>query len=124
MTNLDTSSTETVERIAVEELPPKLRMVKLSPPPELTPQTSTPEPVPAEPPEPREPRTSEVLYTAFAALGYALSARALLLLALLGAIGLGVMAMLRGGWMPLAILGVYAVLTVLPVVYLEINKRA
>jgi hypothetical protein len=116
---MDLENSSTVERLNVEELPP--RAPRTAPTPVMTEPTPISTPEPAEPPE---PRTSDVLYAAFAGLGYALSARALLLLALIGAIGLGVMAMLRGGWMPLAILGVYAVLTVLPVVYLEIHKRA
>jgi hypothetical protein len=65
-----------------------------------------------------------VLIAAFGALGYALSARALLLLALLGAFVLGVFAMLNRDLMSLAILATYAALTVLPVVWLEIQKRA
>jgi hypothetical protein len=110
-----------VERVAVEELPPKLRMV---PPPTMTETPSpppTPEPVAA---EPREPRTSEVLVAAFQGLGYALSARALLFLALVGAFVIGVFAMINRDWMSLAILATYAGLTVIPVVWLEIQKRA
>jgi hypothetical protein len=76
-----------------------------------------------EPAEPREPSTSEVLLLAFQSLGYALSARALLMLALVGAFTLGVMAMLNGKLMSLAILAVYAVLTVIPMVVLELRKR-
>lgn len=77
-----------------------------------------------EPPAPREPRTSEILLAAFQALGYSLSARALLLLALVGAFVIGVLAMRNRDLMSLAILAIYAGLTVIPVVWLEINKRA
>jgi hypothetical protein len=92
------------------------------PPPTMTEIPPLP---PAEfaPPEPREPRTSEVLVAAFGALGYALSARALLFLALIGAFTLGVMAMLSGKPMSLAILAAYSILTVIPMVVLELRKR-
>lgn len=89
----------------------------------------SPEPIPptltveAVAPEPPEPRASDVLVAAFGALGYALSARALLFLALIGAFTLGVMAMLSGKPMSLAILAAYALLTVIPMVVLELRKR-
>ena len=54
----------------------------------------------------------------------ALSARALLFLALVGAFVIGVFAMLNRDFMSLAILMIYAGLTVIPVVWLELNKRA
>jgi hypothetical protein len=84
----------------------------------------TPEAVAEAHPQPREPRTSEVLLAAFQSLGYALSARALLLLALIGAFVLGVFAMVNRDLMSLAILATYSAMTVIPVVWLELNKRA
>ena len=92
------------------------------PPPTMTEPSPTP-PTPEPDPEPREPRTSEVLIAAFSALGYALSARALLMLALVGAFVLGFMAMLSDKPMSLAILAAYALLTVIPMVVLELRKR-
>lgn len=64
-----------------------------------------------------------VLVTAFAALGYALSARAILLLALIGAFVLACFAMKSQTQDALAVLIAYCVLAVLPVVALEIRKR-
>lgn len=88
-----------------------------SPPETIQAQAPTPEP------EPRESHAAEIMFVAMQGLGYALSARALLLLALIGAFTIGFMAMLKGNWMALAILAVYAVLTVIPMVVLEIRKR-
>ena len=93
----------------------------------MVPQPTMTEPSPPATPEavaePREPRTSEVLVAAFSGLGFALSARALLLLALVGAFVIGVFAMINRDFMSLAILAIYAGLTVIPVVFLELNKR-
>ena len=65
---------------------------------------------------------SDVLLSSFAALGYALSARALLLLSLVGAFVLAILAMGRGDLMGLGVLIAYSVLTVCPVAYLEARK--
>lgn len=74
------------------------------------------------PPAPRDPAVMEVVLAAFSALGFALSARALLLLSLVGAFTLAWYAMSKGGVLPLVVLGVYAVFTVIPVTLLEIRK--
>ena len=66
--------------------------------------------------------TMKVILSSFASLGYALSARALLLLALLGAFVLAVLAMEGQSVMGLWILGVYSMFTVVPVTVLEIRK--
>ena len=55
--------------------------------------------------------------------GYALSARALLFLALCGAFVLAVMAMATESLMRLYIVAIYGVFAILPVVVLEIRKR-
>ena len=55
--------------------------------------------------------------------GYALSARALLLLALVGAFVLAVMAMATESLMRLYVLVSYCLLVVAPIVALEIRKR-
>ncbi len=60
---------------------------------------------------------------AFKSAGYILSARALLLLSLLGAFVLAVMAMLWQTLPALEVLIAYAMLAVLPVVYLETRRR-
>ena len=64
----------------------------------------------------------DLALTAFAALGYALSARALLLLALIGAFSLAVMAENNGTAMSLGILIAYAAFVIVPIVVLEIRK--
>lgn len=76
---------------------------------------------PAEPTLP--PSTLQLLLTAFAGLGYALSARALLLLALIGAFVLAVMAMQAQTQAALMVFAAYALGTVVPVTYLEIRRR-
>jgi hypothetical protein len=66
---------------------------------------------------------SDVLLAAFAALGYAVSARALLFIALIGAFCLAVMSMLSQSVMSVIVLGVYLALTVLPMVFLELRAK-
>jgi hypothetical protein len=64
------------------------------------------------------------MHDVFKALGLALSARALLLLSLLGAFILAVMAMEAQSLASLEVLIIYGIFTVLPVAYLEIKRRA
>lgn len=126
----------TVERVAVEELPPrqaKPRLVQnqtVSPGPnwpgatvtqELLSPSPTPEPPP--PPQPSEPRAVDLVLSAFAAIGYALSARAILLLAIVGAFVLACMAMGSQTMASLYVLIAYALLAVIPVVALELRRR-
>lgn len=81
---------------------------------------------PAPPPAPVEipPSTLTVMLASFAALGFALSARALLLLALFGAFVLAVMAMQQQTSASLEVFLAYAALTVLPVTFLEVRRRS
>ncbi len=65
-----------------------------------------------------------MLIAAFGGLGYALSARSLLLLALVGAFVLAVQAMSNQTLASLEVLIAYAVFTVIPVSYLEIRRRS
>lgn len=67
-----------------------------------------------------DPSLMSLIVAAFTALGYALSARALLLLALIGAF---VLAMTCRTQLDLVLLFVYAAFTVVPVTVLEIRKR-
>lgn len=77
------------------------------------------------PPSEKSPSTTfDVVLAAFGALGYALSARALLLLALLGAFFLGYEAMILQTPLALATLATYGVIAVFPIAYLEIRKIA
>jgi hypothetical protein len=54
---------------------------------------------------------------------YAVSARALLFVALCGAFVLAVMAMATESLMRLYVLGAYAIFTIVPITVLEIRKR-
>ena len=82
---------------------------------------------PAPAPEPTltalQPSTLDVVLAAFAALGYALSARALLLLSLVGAFVLSLMAISSQTLPALEVLIAYCCFTVIPVSYLEIRRR-
>lgn len=71
-----------------------------------------------------QPRSDglNVAVTAFSGLGYALSARALLFLALIGAFVLALMAIQQQSTMAVVVLVAYAVFTVVPVTVLEIRK--
>lgn len=83
----------------------------------------TPEPVQPTRPQPSEPAAIDVVVAAFSALGYALSARAILLLSLIGAFALAMRAMSSQTPASLYVTIAYCVLVVLPVVGLEIRKR-
>ena len=82
---------------------------------------SAPPPAPTIPTP--QPSTLDVVVGAFAALGYALSARALLLLALIGAFVLSLMAITSQTLPALEVLVAYCCFTVIPVAYLEIRRR-
>ena len=60
---------------------------------------------------------------AFKALGFALSARMILLVALVGAFVLAIMALLAGTDTAIAVLIAYGILAVIPVAWLEIRRR-
>lgn len=66
----------------------------------------------------------EVVIAAFTGLGYALSARALLLLSLLGAFVLARTAMENQTAPSLAVLVAYCVFTVVPFTWLEVRRRS
>lgn len=87
---------------------------KLTPVPPTKEETWSPEP---------EPKALDVILSAFAALGYALSVRALLLLALLGGFALAAMAMAYQTVIGLSVLAAYAILVLLPLVVLEVKRR-
>jgi len=70
-----------------------------------------------------QPSTLDVVVSAFAALGYALSARALLLLSLIGAFVLSLLAITSQTTAALEVLVAYCCFTVIPVAYLEIRRR-
>jgi hypothetical protein len=109
---MESSDNSTVRRLNVEEVLPKRRPMEM---------LSAPAPV-AMMPTP-QPSTLDVTVAAFAALGYALSARALLLLALIGAFVLSLMAITSQTLPALEVLVAYCCFTVIPVAYLEIRRR-
>lgn len=113
----------TVRRVSVEEVEPRPRPRPSLVHPNLNPPP-TPEPLPTSPPP--EPTSSalEVAVAAFTGLGYALSVRALLLMALVGAFVIGFKAM--EAQTPIAMIGlsIYALFTVVPIAYLEIARRS
>ena len=75
------------------------------------------------PTAPTHPSTFDVTLAAFQALGYAVSARALLLLAIVGAFVLAVMAMNDTSATHLWVLVAYSVLVVIPMTVLEYGRR-
>src|ERR1700722_6307034 len=126
------NSSATPIRLNVEDLPVKVREMRISEsmlragmPPNYPSGIAQPPTAPPTPP-PTIPQTSslESVLTAFKALGFALSARALLFLALIGAFVLAVMAMLAQSYGALAVFIAYGILAVGPVTFLEIKRRA
>lgn len=122
MNNSEAGST--VQRLQVEEVaaqPKKVTNLR-EVPIQAQPQTA-PTPPPTSPgPQIIVQRAGipEAIVAAFAALGYALSARLILLLSLVGAFVIGIIAIRAQTIMALAILVAYAALTVIPATYLEV----
>ena len=67
--------------------------------------------------------TLDGVLTAFKALGFALSARAMLLVSLVGLFVIAVMAMLAQTAFALAVCLLYGIFAILPVAWLELHKR-
>ncbi|MDE2096649.1 MAG: hypothetical protein KGL39_05325 [Patescibacteria group bacterium] len=67
--------------------------------------------------------TPEEVERTFKALGFALSGRAILLTALVGAFAIAVMAMIWPSYFSLEILVAYGIFAVIPVAYLEVRRR-
>jgi len=107
---MDYETNSSVRRLHVEEVPVRAKPVRTEP--QSISGTGSP-----------EPKTHDAMIAAFSGLGYALSARALLLLTLVGAFVLAVMAMQSQTNPALAVLIAYCLLTVVPVSYLEIMRR-
>lgn len=132
MTYAQDSMGPTVRRLKVEPLggPPPSASLNPAPTPEPT-ETTEAAPIrpgpkyywPDPPPDqPSEPSALAVIVAAFSALGFALSARALMLLAVIGAFVLACMAMQTKGSTGLWVLVAFAVLVVFPLTWLEIRK--
>jgi hypothetical protein len=71
----------------------------------------------------REPSTLDVMFASFAAIGFAVSARVLLFLSLLGAFALSVMAIYVASITALIVLGMFCAFTTLPLVALELKNK-
>lgn len=132
---MDSEPSSTVRRLSVEEVAPRLR-TKFPAGPNFermtTPQAATDEikmraqslsPISTGAETAPAYSTLDVAVAAFAGLGYALSARSLLLFALIGAFGLALIAMHDQTMQTLVVLFVYCVFTIPPMVYLEVRKQ-
>lgn len=69
------------------------------------------------------PARDEAIHVAYQTAARILSARALLGIALIGAFVLAVMAVIRSDILSIVALGLYACLTILPIVALEFRTR-
>jgi hypothetical protein len=63
------------------------------------------------------------MFASFAAIGYAISARALLFMSLIGAFALSVMAITVASITSLIVLGMFCAFTTLPLVALELKNK-
>lgn len=115
---------QTAQVVAMPTALPPLpqQWATLQAPPEPLPAISASPPVPTAAPRPPDPPPSPVL-AALRVIARILAVRLILLLSVLAGFVLGVMAMLAQTWPSLAILGTYACLTVLPLVWLEVGQR-
>lgn len=114
----------TVRRLRVEEMPEKTKPTE---PPKLSELKTTalfrPETDPPPPPMPTpENPTSSQSFSSLELLVAALSARSLLMLALIGAFVLSIYVMMHESPLNLAALVVYCLFAILPVAYLEIRR--
>lgn len=133
MASTNTETTSTVERLGVEPVGGAPRRLHLLRTPEKIPETieghAEPGPVPATPTiEPRDTTAERLaIYRAIASVIAAsaavLATRLILLIAMLGAFTLAVMALQANSWIGFAILIAYAVLILIPIVYLETKTR-
>lgn len=124
----DSNSNSSVEILGVEQLPPRpqrLREVKTDPPPQSRPfqEPPAPQPLPEPPVIVQRVGIPEAILSVFAALGFALSARLLLLLAIIGAFVLAMMAMQNTSYQTIGIFVAYALLVIVPLVYLETKGK-
>ena len=113
-------ASSTVSRLGVVEVAPR------APKPSQIAPPATPEPAPEPAPGVtvvKEPALLDVVLAAFSGLGYAVSARALLLLAMIGSFTLTTLVMWNPTILRVVVLAVFTVLVVLPLVYLEVRKR-
>ena len=125
----EANSTErTVQRLRVEEIEPAPRTAR--PSMTVVPSPERPDPAPepvAAPPAPVAPvrvdNSHDAIHAAYAVASRILAPRAVLAPALVGAFVLAVISMLRADWPAFATLAAYCVLTIIPIVVLELRKN-
>lgn len=110
-----------VHRLRVEPVEP--RPLKSSPSETPEPPRPAPQEPPQAPPAVSGPDALDVVLAAFTGLGYALSARALLLLSIVGAFVLAVLVIQTDKVVPLIVLIGYCALVVIPLCILEYRRR-
>ena len=117
---MTSNSNSTVQLLRVEEVPAAPRRPK----PETPEAPTAPAPILISSPEtPKaEPSKLDLTLAVLKAGGFALSARALLLLSLIGAFVLALQAMASQSLASMEILAIYGAFTILPVAYLETRR--
>lgn len=121
--NSETDSIASSVRIGVEEIPVKPKVTPLRPNSEAQPASTPPPPLQIETRTIIEkPGVEAVLLAAFAALGYAVSARLILLLSVIGGFVLALVGQRSNSLIGLIIVAVYGLLVVCPLVLLEAGK--
>ena len=116
---MTSSQGSTVRLLHVEELPPAAPAKRLKAErPTEAPLPTAPSPTPAS----SAPTNLDLTIAVLKAAGFALSARALLLLALVGAFVLTLQAMSSQTPAAMEILAIYGVFAILPVAYLETRR--
>ena len=120
MQTFENESNGEVERLAVEEIPERPKKSRLrvvdqepAPPPDMNWAAPTPP----------EPARDERMIEMFKTIGYVLSARALLLLAVIGAFVLAILAALHETQATLYVFVAWCILTLGPLVSLEWRRR-
>lgn len=114
----------TTERLSVEEIAPRPPKMTIVAPQTPEPAAYPPEPIPPVPalPPPKAADT-EVIRELYRLMAMALSARALLAVAFVGAFLLTGAVVWRGSIPALVALGVYCLATVGPITLIELNRK-
>ncbi len=111
-----------VERLAAVPVADRPKVVRMVPQAPMTPPPDQPEAI-RETVIIQRQEVSDVLLAAFSAMGFAVSARFLVFLSLFGAFVLAVMAMLSQSMMAVVVLSLFCILTVLPLVAVELFSK-
>lgn len=123
MSSAAQETASTVEREdVVRVLPPRPRMAAPPVAPDPLPQPVAVAQPPPPPPVPQSHNADRAFVGVLAAIAAILSQRLLLLLSVCFGFVLAVLAINRGGYIPLAALTAYCALTVLPLVWLDARR--